>query len=97
MNPTYRGTRIVGASAAMGPVRGERIVNLWRVIDKQSSVTVFGPATWQECCAYKQGLRGRDESSGARRGAARLVGDGRTAAAASGSLRGESRSGLRRR
>ena len=65
--PTYRSTRLVHAAGAMGPARGERRVNLWRVVDRASGQTVFGPDSWQGCCAFKQGL------PGGRRGPARRV------------------------
>ena len=51
--PSYRETKICFAGETE---RDGRRVTLWRVVHKADGSTLFGPADWKACCAYKRGL-----------------------------------------
>ena len=56
---TYRGTRIVFVEWVSLRRRGvTQTVAYYHVVAKDSERVCFGPGSWRECCAFKQGLPG---------------------------------------
>ena len=52
-----RAYRIVFVTECWDNSSPARRVKLWSVVEKASGKTVFGPANWKACCAWKQGWR----------------------------------------
>ena len=60
--PKYQDTKTVFVSETLRGTVLPRLVKLYQVKHKRDAATVFGPATWKECCAYRQGLAGSPRS-----------------------------------
>lgn len=56
--PKYRDTRICYGGWSPPGKFGAKAVPLHRVRDERTLTIVFGPATWKECCRFKQSLEG---------------------------------------